>query len=85
MADDASLTCNLNVVIVISDVLPVYFEAHDFVTEQRVQQYNDMVEALRVMGRVNSETPVSELHLRLYLLNMGSLPFDESKLVRRTS
>ena len=76
-----SIFPNLYIFIALSDVLPVYSEAQEFVNEQRKHQYNDMREALQVMGRVNSETPLCELHMRMNRINEGSLPFDDSKMV----
>ena len=62
-------------------MVPAHQESHDFVMEQRREQYQDMLEALQVMGRITKETPLQEVHLRMFLIEEGCLPFDESKMV----
>lgn len=65
----------------ISDVLPPHQGSHEFVLAQRKEQYENLREALDVMRRISDGTSPAELHLKMYLLQEGLLPFDEQKMV----
>ncbi len=68
---------------VFAGILPAHQGSHSFVATQRSQQYSDLIEALRLMRKVTLETPLEEIHLKMMLLETGSLIFDECRMVSR--
>jgi hypothetical protein len=47
--------------------------SQDFVMDQRKQQYNDLLHALRLMRRVDNSTSTGILVLKMYKLETGML------------
>ena len=66
----------------IAGILPTNQEAKDFVMQQRRQQYDDLMQTLTVMQRINETTPTATIHLKMFLVEQGRLPLKENKLVR---
>ena len=64
------------------DVLPVHQASHQYVSEQRQQQYDDLHEALEAMRKIDETTPLPEVHLKMFLIESGLLPFNQSGMVR---
>jgi len=60
---------------------PIYTETHEFVKEQQTVQYNDIHETITIMNSISLETPLSQTHLRMFLVDQGTLPFDCSTLM----
>ncbi|XP_064634829.1 TBC1 domain family member 7-like [Lineus longissimus] len=58
-------------------VVPVYQEIHEFVMEQRREQFHDLKHALIVMEKIDEKTQPSAVFLQMYLINEGCLPYDE--------
>merc|ERR550532_823667 len=65
---------------VLLDISPPFNEAQEFVARQRMEQYNDLLEAITVMRRVSDETPLGEKHLRMFLIEQGLLPLDDNRV-----
>ena len=66
----------------IAGILPPCPEAHEFVWKQRQMQYQDLEGAIHILRRHLRDAPQEEVHLRMYLVELGKLPLDESQLVR---
>lgn len=67
--------------IVIVGILPPMSDTHDYVWQQRSQQYRDLEHALLCSRRVNENTPLSHIHMSMFLIEEGFLPFDQAKIV----
>ena len=63
------------------DVVPPYQQSHEFVMQQRTEQYEDLKNAVFVLRRATENTPLPVLHLQMFLIQSGMLPFDEEKIV----
>ncbi|XP_030849484.1 TBC1 domain family member 7 [Strongylocentrotus purpuratus] len=61
-------------------ILPPHPSIHEFVWQQRTEQFNDLHRALKVMSAINEETPMSLCFLKMFLLEEGRLPLEEEKL-----
>lgn len=62
-------------------VLPPYYDIHEFVLEQRRQQYEDLNNCLRVTKRIG-DIPKPEIFLRMFLLETGNWKLeDESQFL----
>ncbi|VVC87158.1 unnamed protein product [Leptidea sinapis] len=55
---------------VLLDILPVYTDSHEYVMEQRTDQYNDLLYAAEMLDRVSKTTPRSEVLLAMWLLEL---------------
>ncbi|XP_064603429.1 TBC1 domain family member 7-like [Liolophura sinensis] len=64
-------------------ILPSNQSSQEFVWKQRKQQYEDLLHAVRVLGRVNSHTPLSEVFLKMYLVEEGALQFQEDIMLSK--
>lgn len=53
---------------VLLDILPVYPDSHQFVMEQRTDQYNDLLYAVEKLNLVDMDAPRSEVLLEMWLL-----------------
>ncbi|XP_026494553.1 TBC1 domain family member 7 [Vanessa tameamea] len=53
---------------VLLDILPVYADSHQFVAEQRTDQYNHMLYAVEMLELVDMKAPRSEILLAMWLL-----------------
>lgn len=53
-----------------TDILPVYADSHQFVMEQRTEQYNDLLYAAEMLERVEMTAPRSEILLAMWLLEL---------------
>lgn len=62
-------------------MLPVYQASHQYVAEQQQQQYDDLQEALEAMHKIDETTPLPEVHLKMFLVENGLLPFNQSGMV----
>ena len=62
-------------------ILPPHQASHDFVMQQRRQQYSDLHDALVAMRRVTDSNPQSEVFLKMFLVEEGLLPFEEINMV----
>lgn len=49
--------------------------------DQRKQQYNDLLHALKLMRRVDNSTSTGILVLKMYKLETGMLTFEDHELV----
>ena len=49
--------------------------------QQRKEQHNDLQDALFSMKRITDTTPLPEIHLQMFLIEEGCLPFDTNKMV----
>ncbi|XP_063957341.1 TBC1 domain family member 7-like isoform X2 [Lytechinus pictus] len=61
-------------------ILPPHPSIHDFVWQQRTEQFNDLHRGLKVMSSINEETPMSLCFLKMFLLEEGRLPLEDEKL-----
>ncbi|XP_072933199.1 TBC1 domain family member 7 [Epargyreus clarus] len=53
---------------VLLDILPVYPDSHNFVAEQRTEQYNDLLYAVEMLELVDMTAPRSQILLAMWLL-----------------
>ncbi|ESO94704.1 hypothetical protein LOTGIDRAFT_227338 [Lottia gigantea] len=61
-------------------VLPASQSSQKFVLEQRTQQYKDLHHGLKLLKRIDSNSLEEEVLLKMFLLEQGCLPFEESNL-----
>lgn len=66
---------------VILGIIPCSQGSQDFVMDQRKQQYNDLLHALKLMRRVDNSTSTGILVLKMYKLETGMLTFEDHELV----
>lgn len=66
-----------------SGVIPVHVECHDFVMEQRKQEYNDLYRALIVMKMVDHNTPKPQVFLTMWVLHVGNRFQDITSLAKK--
>ena len=45
--------------------------------QQRREQYSDLHTALMAMKRIDQSMPLPDVHLRMFLIEEGALPFEE--------
>lgn len=64
---------------VLLKMLPAHISIHDFVREQRIEQYNDLDHALRIMRRIDDTTDQPTVFLKMYYLEEGQMMFDEEQ------
>ena len=62
-------------------VLPANQDSHEFVMSQRKEQYENLRHALYVMRKVDKDTPIPIVFLKMFLIEEGRLPFDEVNMV----
>ena len=74
----------ISIIVRFVGILPPHQGSHDFVMKQRKQQYADLHEALVAMQRVTTSTHQSEVFLKMFLVEEGLLPFEETKMVITT-
>ncbi|XP_045780518.1 TBC1 domain family member 7 isoform X1 [Maniola jurtina] len=55
---------------VLLDILPVYPDSHQFVSEQRTDQYNDLLYAVESLEMVDMKAPRSEILMAMWLLEL---------------
>lgn len=53
------------------DILPVYPDSHQFVMEQRTDQYNDLLYAVEMLELADMNAPRSKILLEMWLLDNG--------------
>lgn len=51
------------------DILPVYADSHQFVMEQRTDQYNDLLYAVEMLELADMKAPRSKILLEMWLLD----------------
>lgn len=61
-------------------ILPQHPESHQFVMQQRRQQYDDLRHTLKVTESIDEGTSMSMAFLKMYLLQEGKLPMDDTNL-----
>ena len=66
-------------------VLPANQESQPFVQQQREQQFADLKKGLSTIQRSKATDPPELTLLKLYLLEQGQLPFEDSELVIQCS
>lgn len=66
---------------IILGIIPCNQGSHDFVMEQRSQQHNDLLHALKLMRRVDNSTSTGELVLKMFKLESGMLTFEDQEVV----
>ncbi|KAL0811599.1 hypothetical protein ABMA28_009972 [Loxostege sticticalis] len=54
---------------VLLDILPVYADSHQFVMEQRTDQYNDLLYAVEMLELADMKAPRSKILLEMWLLD----------------
>ncbi|CAG9760143.1 unnamed protein product [Ceutorhynchus assimilis] len=64
-------------------ILPTKVQCHEFVTSQRKQEFNNLLQALVFMKIVDERTPKSQVFLVMWLLQTNNLTFDYSNLQER--
>lgn len=57
-------------------VISPHVESHSFIMDQRTQEYNDLLEALKSMRIVTSDLPKHHIFLIMWLLRTGNLKLD---------
>ena len=62
-------------------VLPANQGSQAFVQQQREQQFKDLKKGLATLRRVQDTDAPELTMLKLYLLEQGQLPFEDSELV----
>ncbi|XP_033646228.1 TBC1 domain family member 7-like [Asterias rubens] len=65
---------------VILGIVPPHPSTHDFVMQQRSEQFSDLRNALRVMGHINHTTALSSEFLKMFLLEERRLPLEDEQL-----
>ncbi|XP_038051493.1 TBC1 domain family member 7-like [Patiria miniata] len=65
---------------IILGIVPPHPTTHDFVMQQRREQFNDLRGALRIMGLVDESTPLSSEFLKMFLLEERRLPLEDDQL-----
>ncbi|XP_034837290.1 TBC1 domain family member 7 isoform X1 [Maniola hyperantus] len=55
---------------VLLDILPVYPDSHQFVWEQRTDQYNDLLYAVESLEMVDMKAPRSQILMAMWLLEL---------------
>ncbi|CAH0555855.1 unnamed protein product [Brassicogethes aeneus] len=58
------------------DVVPVHVECHTFIMNQRKQEFNDLLNAVKVLRSVDVNTPKSQVFLAMWLLQSGNFSID---------
>lgn len=66
---------------VILGIIPANQGSHGFVMKQRTQQYDDLHHAMKLLRRINDQSPVGEMYLKMFLTETGHLPFEEQNLL----
>lgn len=61
---------------VVPVAVPVHEECHTFIMEQRRQEYKDLLHALQIMRKVDSNTPKCQVFYTIWLLHTGNLRYD---------
>ena len=61
----------------ISGILPLQEKCHEFVTEQRKEEYSNLIHALNVL-RITKDLPKSKVFVAMWLLQNGKLRFESS-------
>ena len=67
--------------VAVSDILPVYLDEHDFVSQQRKEQCEDLSSTLRVL-QINTNNQKSHVFLYMRTLEMGRLKLNYQQEVR---
>ncbi|CAH1973882.1 unnamed protein product [Acanthoscelides obtectus] len=57
-------------------VIPVHVDCHEFIMDQREQEYNDLLRALNVMRIIDQNTPKTQVFLAMWLLQTDNLTYD---------
>jgi len=57
-------------------IIPMQVDFHDFVMDQRKQEYNDLHHALKITKIVDEKTPKSQVLLAMWLIQTGNYTFD---------
>lgn len=70
------------VLIFFTGVLPANQDSQTFVQQQREQQFKDLKQGLTTLRRVQDTDSPELTVLKLYLLEQGQLPFEDSELVQ---
>ena len=70
------------VLIFFAGVLPANQDSQTFVQQQREQQFKDLKHGLTTLRRVQDTDSPELALLKLYLLEQGQLPFEDSELVQ---
>ncbi|XP_072014550.1 TBC1 domain family member 7-like [Amphiura filiformis] len=61
-------------------IVPPHPESYEFVMQQRSQQYDDLRHTLKVTESIDEGTSMSMAFLKMFLLQEGRLPMDDSNL-----
>lgn len=64
-------------------VVPVHIECHNFIMEQRKQEYNDLYRALIVMKIVDHNSPKPQIFLAMWVLQMGNRLQDINSVAKK--
>lgn len=56
--------------------MPVHTECHNYIMEQRKQEYKDLLHSLQVMRIIDASTPKCHAFLAVWLLHTGVLRYD---------
>lgn len=61
---------------VVPVAVPLHAECHTFIMEQRRQEYRDLLHALQIMRKIDSNTPKCQVFYTIWLLHTGNLRYD---------
>lgn len=64
-------------------IIPVHVDSHNFIMDQRKQEYHDLHRALTVMKAIDSNTPKQQVTLAMWLLQSGNYIIDTNLTTER--
>ncbi|XP_072380117.1 TBC1 domain family member 7 [Diabrotica undecimpunctata] len=64
-------------------VIPVHIDSHNFIMDQRKQEYHELHRALTVMRVIDTNTPKPQVFLAMWLLQTGNFTIDTSLATER--
>lgn len=60
--------CGNKLAPILSDILPVYPDSHQYVWEQRTEQYQDLLYAVQMLELIDIDAPRCQVLLEMWLL-----------------
>lgn len=66
---------------VLLDVVPIHTDSHEFVMQQREEEYKDLCNALKLLRYIDDGTPKPHLYLLMWVLQSGKMEIDPFTLL----
>lgn len=73
--------CKDQILFVCAGVLPASQDSQDFVMKNREEQFEHLRHALEVMKKVDKNTSMDVVFLKMFLIEEGLLPFKDDDVV----